>query len=81
MNISGHLTHQERVYPGPLCAQGFDISFLVTHTHLEKLWKHKLIDFIIQFMEDIDKEISGMKIAINARGRIIAQQFMLQFVQ
>lgn len=61
--------------------QGFDISFLVTHTHLEKLWKHKLIDFIIQFMEDIDKEISGMKIAINARGRIIAQQFMLQFVQ
>ena len=61
--------------------QGFDISFLVTHSHLEKLWKHKLIDFIIQFMEDIDKEISGMKIAINARGRIIAQQFMLQFVQ
>lgn len=53
----------------------------MTHTHLEKLWKHKLIDFIIQFMEDIDKEISGMKIAINARGRIIAQQFMLQFVQ
>lgn len=65
----------------PLLSQGFDISFLVTHTHLEKLWKHKLIDFIIQFMEDIDKEISGMKIAINARGRIIAQQFMLQFVQ
>lgn len=64
-----------------LFCQGFDISFLVTHTHLEKLWKHKLIDFIIQFMEDIDKEISGMKIAINARGRIIAQQFMLQFVQ
>ncbi|CAM9112076.1 unnamed protein product, partial [Ectocarpus fasciculatus] len=62
-------------------AEGFDISFLVTHSHLEKLWKHKLIDFIIQFMEDIDKEISGMKIAINARGRIIAQQFMLQFVQ
>ncbi|CAM9158457.1 unnamed protein product [Ascophyllum nodosum] len=61
-------------------AEGYDISFLVTHTHLEKLWKHKLIDFIIQFMEDIDKEISGMKIAINARGRIIAQQFMLQFV-
>lgn len=63
------------------CVQGFDISFLVTHTHLEKLWKHKLIDFIIQFMEDIDKEISGMKIAINARGRVIAQQYMLQFVQ
>eukprot|EP01034_Spumella_vulgaris_P027082 gene27082-33755_t len=46
---------------------GYDISFLITHSHLEKLWKHKLVDFIIQFMEDIDKEISGMKIAINSR--------------
>lgn len=36
-------------------AQGYSISFLITHAHLEKMWKHKLIDFIIQFMEDIDK--------------------------
>jgi hypothetical protein len=28
--------------------QGYDISFLITHTHLEKMWKHKLVDFIIQ---------------------------------
>ena len=32
--------------------EGFDISFLVTHTHVEDMFKHKLIDFIIQFMED-----------------------------
>ena len=44
---------------------GFSISFLVTHTHLENYWKHKLIDFIIEFMEEINKEISDMKIAIN----------------
>ena len=56
----------------------YDISFLITHTHLEKMWKHKLIDFIIQFMEDIDKEISGMKIAINARARVVASEFMKQ---
>lgn len=43
------------------------------------MWKHKLIDFIIQFMEDIDKEISGMKIAVNARARIVASEFMRKF--
>ena len=55
---------------------GYDISFLITHTHLERMWKHKLVDFIVQFMEDIDKEISAMKIAINARGRVVANEFM-----
>ena len=42
------------------------------------MWKHKLVDFIVQFMEDIDKEISGMKIAINARDRVIASEYMKQ---
>lgn len=28
--------------------KGYDISFLITHTHLENMWKHKLVDFIIQ---------------------------------
>jgi hypothetical protein len=32
----------------------------------------------LQFMEDIDKEISGMKIAINARARVVASEFMKQ---
>ena len=26
----------------------YDISFLITHINLEKMWKHKLIDFVIQ---------------------------------
>lgn len=30
-------------------------------------------------MEEIDKEISAMKIAINARARIVATEFMKQF--
>jgi actin related protein 2/3 complex subunit 4 len=30
-------------------------------------------------MEDIDKEISGMKISINARARVVASEFMKQF--
>jgi actin related protein 2/3 complex subunit 4 len=28
--------------------EGYDMSFLVTHVHLEKMWKHKLVDFIVQ---------------------------------
>lgn len=31
--------------------QGYDISFLVTNYHCEEMQKHKLIDFIAQFME------------------------------
>ena len=40
------------------------------------MYKHKLIDFIIQFMEDIDKEINELKLAINARARIVATSFL-----
>lgn len=29
-----------------------------------------------QFMEDIDKEISEMKITLNARARIVAEEFL-----
>jgi len=31
-------------------------------------------------MEEIDKEISGMKIAINARARIVATEYMRGFM-
>ena len=30
-------------------------------------------------MEEIDKEISGMKIAINARARVVATEYMKAF--
>ena len=59
--------------------EGYDISFLVTWKHVERMWKHKLVDFIIQFMEEIDKEINGMKISVNTRARIVATEFMRSF--
>lgn len=31
---------------------------------------------LCQFMEDIDKEISEMKITLNARARIVAEEFL-----
>jgi len=30
--------------------------------------KHKLVDFIIQFMEEVDKEISEMKLFVSGEG-------------
>jgi actin related protein 2/3 complex, subunit 4 len=44
--------------------QGYDISFLITNTHTEEMLKHKLVDFIIEFMEEVDKEISEMKLFV-----------------
>jgi actin related protein 2/3 complex subunit 4 len=29
---------------------GFDISFLITNTHTETMLKHKIVDFIIQYV-------------------------------
>jgi actin related protein 2/3 complex subunit 4 len=60
--------------------QGYDISFLITHAHLEIMYKHKLVDFIMSFLEDINQEISGMKIATNTRGRVVASEFMRRFL-
>jgi len=59
----------------------YDISFLVTNFHTESMFKHKLVDFIIQFLEDIDKEINDMKLSVNARARVVAQEYLKQFTQ
>lgn len=54
--------------------QGYDISFLITNTHTEEMLKHKLVDFIIQFMEEVDKEISEMKLFV----RLLSTQSLLK---
>lgn len=59
-----------------LLLQGYDISFLITNFHTEQMYKHKLVDFVIHFMEEIDKEISEMKLSVNARARIVAEEFL-----
>ncbi|TPX39971.1 hypothetical protein SeMB42_g01134 [Synchytrium endobioticum] len=60
--------------------EGYDISFLITNFHTEQMYKHKLVDFIVQFMEDVDKEISEMKLSLNARARIVAESYLSQFL-
>lgn len=59
--------------------EGYDISFLITNFHTEQMYKHKLVDFIIQFMEEIDKEVSEMKLAVNSRARLSAEEFLKCF--
>ncbi|PWN97476.1 ARP23 complex 20 kDa subunit [Tilletiopsis washingtonensis] len=58
---------------------GYDISFLITNFHTETLQKHRLVDFICQFMEDVDKEISEIKLSLNARARIVAESYLSAF--
>jgi actin related protein 2/3 complex subunit 4 len=50
--------------------KGYDISFLITNFHTEEMLKHKLVDFIIQFMEEVDKEISEMKLFVRLPDRL-----------
>ncbi|KJE91801.1 ARP2/3 complex subunit ARPC4 [Capsaspora owczarzaki ATCC 30864] len=59
--------------------EGYDISFLITNFHTEQMFKHKLVDFIITFMENVDVEISEMKITTNARARICAEEYLKAF--
>lgn len=37
----------------------------MTNFHTEQMLKHKLVDFIIEFMEEVDKEISEMKLFVS----------------
>ncbi len=38
--------------------------------------KENIADFILTFLQEVDKEISEMKIGINARARGVAEQFL-----
>jgi actin related protein 2/3 complex subunit 4 len=42
------------------------------------MYKHKLVDFIIEFMEEVDKEISEMKLNLNTRARSVAESYLMQ---
>ena len=57
----------------------YDISFLITNVHTESMLKHKLVDFIIEFMQEVDKEISEIKLFVNARARLVAEAFLVPF--
>lgn len=41
--------------------------------------KHKLVDFIIQFMEEVDKEISEMKLFVRTFGRLLPVHMLIPY--
>ncbi len=41
--------------------------------------KENITDFIINFLQEVDKEISEMKIGLNSRARSVAEAFLTQF--
>uniref|UniRef100_A0A4W2DHL6 Uncharacterized protein n=1 Tax=Bos indicus x Bos taurus TaxID=30522 RepID=A0A4W2DHL6_BOBOX len=57
-------------------AERDDTSFLFTNFHTEQTYKHKFVDFVIPFMEEIDKEINEMKPLVNARERFVVEEFL-----
>jgi actin related protein 2/3 complex subunit 4 len=36
----------------------------------------KLIEFIVAFLQDVDKELSDMKVTLNARARVCAEEYL-----
>lgn len=44
---------------------------MITNFHTEEMLKHKLVDFIIQFMEEVDKEISEMKLFVSLQKYLV----------
>lgn len=55
---------------------GYDISFLITDENLITFSKEKIIDFILQFVQEIDKNISQLKLSVNSRTRAFATEFV-----
>jgi actin related protein 2/3 complex subunit 4 len=58
---------------------GFDVSFLVTNYHLESYKKEDLIDYIVEFVQDLTKEITEMKLIVNSQSRLVTTYLMEQF--
>ena len=49
--------------------ENYDFSFLVSDDHLQLYKKEELINFILEFIQGIDKEISEMKLAVVNQSR------------
>lgn len=60
--------------------EGYDVSFLLTNFHVEEMKRDDLIEFVMHFLAEVNSEISVMKLAVNARARVVANAFLNEFV-
>jgi len=56
------------------------LSFLITNTHLEKFDKEKLIDFIIEVVESLEKNVVEIKLNMVTQTRVAATFFVSELV-
>merc|ERR1712088_84056 len=52
------------------------MGFMMRRAENFVILRRKLVDFVIHFMEEIDKEVSDMKLCVNSRARICAEEFL-----
>ena len=55
--------------------EGYDVSFLITDKHLEDLKKEEVINFILEFILGIEKEVNDLRMMINTKSRAAAAFF------
>ena len=53
----------------PADPENYDFSFLVTEDHISKYKKEDLINFILEFMQGVDKEVQDMKLQVISQCR------------
>lgn len=54
---------------------GFDITFLFTHSHVERYERERLVNFVCQLVEGFSAEISEMKLSLKTRARAVVDDF------
>ena len=55
--------------------QGYDISLLITNFHTEDLLQEKIVDFVVTFLEEVDKEGSWPNHGFSAWVQLLRQIF------
>lgn len=58
---------------------GYTISFLITSSHLQKYGSEQILDCVLSFCAQVDREFSDVKISLNAHSRLVAAEFLKSF--
>ena len=59
--------------------EGYSVSFLILNTHVATFGIDNILEVVLDFLSQVDRECSDVKITINARARLVASEFMKEF--
>lgn len=59
--------------------KGFDCSLLISNKHLEKFNKQMLIEWILEYVETMDQEITEIRLNLNTQTRTAATYIVERF--